>query len=144
MPILADPRQEAFCLNLVKGMGVTDAHEAAGYKRNSGNAARLKAEQRIQSRLTELQERAAEHAVLTRADILNGLASNARNAEKAGQFAASNQALQLYGKELGMFVDRRMNFDKTLDTLTEAEIRQLLNLTPEEVDKLVEDSRSGS
>ena len=59
---LPSVKYERFCRFLFEGMGVEDAFEKAGFKRNSGNAFRLKADERIVKRLRELHEQAARVA----------------------------------------------------------------------------------
>ncbi len=56
MPALKNRRWELYAVNLAKGgLSDTDAHEAAGYKRNRCNAGRLKTNENIQSRVMELK-----------------------------------------------------------------------------------------
>jgi phage terminase small subunit len=52
---LKNPRHERFVQFLLEGESATDAHEHAGYTRDDGNAARLRANPRVVERLTELQ-----------------------------------------------------------------------------------------
>jgi hypothetical protein len=57
--------------------------------------------------------------------VLEQLIDNADKAKKAGDFGPSNQALNLIGKELGMFVERsenvNINHDVSDSPLTENE-----------------------
>jgi hypothetical protein len=63
------PRHEAFVQLVAKGESWTDAFEHAGFVRSSKNAARLAGRADVKARLAELQERAAEKAVISAADI---------------------------------------------------------------------------
>jgi hypothetical protein len=47
--------------------------------------------------------------MLSREWVLERLVDNAKAAREAGDFGPSNQALNLLGKELGMFVERTEN-----------------------------------
>jgi phage terminase small subunit len=102
MPVLRNQRHERFAQELAKGCTVDQAYQAAGFKANRGNASRLNAVESVSARVRELQGEAAEIAVLDRAFVLRRLMKNADHEE--GHVA--NKALELLGKELGMFVDR--------------------------------------
>jgi hypothetical protein len=59
MPILNNPRHEAFAQALARGMSATAAYVEAGYKASTGNASTLKAGQSISQRVAELQDQQA-------------------------------------------------------------------------------------
>lgn len=108
MAVLSNQRHEAFAQGLAKGLTADEAYKQAGFKPNRGNASTLKAKQNIQARVAELQGMAAERVVVDREWVLAKLVENATNTQETNP-SASNQALQLIGKELGMFVDRSEN-----------------------------------
>ena len=54
MPLLRNPRHEAFAQNLAKGMSAAAAYRKAGYKPNRGNAVRMNANESIKARVREL------------------------------------------------------------------------------------------
>lgn len=124
MSVLENPRHEAFAQALAKGNTADEAYIQAGYAENRGNATRLKANESIQRRVAELQGMAADRVVVDREWVLAKLIENAKNTQESNP-AASNKALELIGKELGMFVDRseniNTNFTISSDPLTEAE-----------------------
>lgn len=126
MGFLKNVRHEKFAQHLAKGMSADAAYEKAGYSANRGNATRLKANERLQARVAELQKKTEQVAVLTRADVLRELADNAVEAKKLGQLSARNQALSLYGKELGMFVDRRLLGVTRIGDMNEEELLEFL------------------
>lgn len=133
MPILSDPRHERFAQNLAAGMKQGEAYEKAGFKANRGNAARLNADENIRTRVAEIlrgretflqdvSKVAVEKTGLTKAWVLDRLRENADRAmtsepvrdhdgnptgEYTYQGNVANRALELIGKELGMFVDRK-------------------------------------
>ena len=120
MPALSNPRHERFCQELAKGKSATEAYGLAGYKPNSGNAATLKAEQSILDRVADLiaehaeahrqaTQMATERLSIDREWVLAQLVENAGLAKQQGDIGPSNQALNLIGKELGMFVERTEN-----------------------------------
>lgn len=108
MAVLSNQRHEAFAQALAKGLTADEAYKQAGFKPNRGNASTLKAKKNIQARVAELQGMAAERVVVDREWVLAKLVENATNTQETNP-SASNQALQLIGKELGMFVDRSEN-----------------------------------
>lgn len=73
MPVLKNPKHEAFAQGLAKGLTADEAYESAGYSRNRGNATRLKANESVVKRVEELQGRIAEKAEWTAADRLEAL-----------------------------------------------------------------------
>jgi hypothetical protein len=56
MPILTNPRHEAFAQALARGEPAVKAYVEAGYKENRHNAATLARKQHILTRVGELQE----------------------------------------------------------------------------------------
>jgi phage terminase small subunit len=132
MPALQNPKHERFAQELAKGLAADKAYEAAGFKPNRGNAATLKQKQNISNRVTELlAERETIHAqataeaiksaALTKEWVIETLMENVAramqaasvkndNGESIGEYqyqgSVANKALELLGKELGMFVDR--------------------------------------
>ena len=113
--------------------GEPAAYALAGFKPNSGNASTLKRRDAILKRVDEIlrtRQRVEAEATalavkktgLTKAWVLERLQMNAERAlqvravvdsagKPTGQFkydgSVANRALELIGKELGMFVDRR-------------------------------------
>src|SRR5262245_1003515 len=122
MPVLPNNKHELFAQGLAKGLSADAAYEQASYKPNRGNAARLKANESISRRVKELQEAAAEKVVLTKQWVLDRLKEVVeramqvepvldREGNPTGEYAfqgnVANKALELIGKELGMFTGRR-------------------------------------
>jgi phage terminase small subunit len=126
MSILQNPRHERFAQELAAGKSQADAYETAGYKGDRTAASRLSTNVNVQDRVAELQGRAAEGVVLTRQWVIERLVENANRAmqaeavtdsdgESTGEYryegSVANRALELLGKELGMFVDRTENMN---------------------------------
>jgi phage terminase small subunit len=134
MPALENPKHERFAQELAKGKTADEAYVIAGYKRNRGNASTLKQDQSILARVTDLlSEREVIHAqatadaikstALTKEWVIETLKENVARAmqatpvrtndegEPSGEYqyqgSVANRALELLGKELGMFVDRK-------------------------------------
>jgi phage terminase small subunit len=124
MPVLDNQRHEAFAQALAKGKSATEAYTEAGYKADRGAASRMSANVNVSARVTELQSMAAERVVLSREWIIAKLVENATKTQESNP-SASNKALELLGKEIGMFVDRsenvNHNYEISDEPLTEAE-----------------------
>lgn len=106
MPVLSNPRHERFAQELAKGKTADEAYEAAGYAANRGNATRLKANESVLKRLSELQSRTAERAVVT-AESLIAEAEEIRGAAfRAGVYAAAIAAVKEKGVLAGVRVEK--------------------------------------
>lgn len=127
---LSNPRHERFAQELANGKTAEEAHRIAGFKPNRGNAATLKQNQSILYRVAEiLAEREAIHgqataeaiksAGLSKEWVIERLIQNVERSMQATppigedgkptgdyqyQGSVANKALELLGKELGMFV----------------------------------------
>jgi phage terminase small subunit len=132
MPILCNPRHERFAQELANGVSATEAYERAGFARNRVSAHRLKQKPNIGERVSELLKeredinaqataKAIEKTALTKEWVIERLIENAnramqnvpvldRNGRPTGEYRyegqVANKALELLGKEIGMFVDR--------------------------------------
>jgi hypothetical protein len=129
MPALANPKHERFAQEVVKGSSASAAYRTV-YDVKKGNAAdasasRLLKSDKVAARVAELQERKSDDVMLSAQWVIEQLIDNATKAKMQGDFGPSNQALQLLGKELGMFVERtenvNLNHDISPEPLTETE-----------------------
>jgi hypothetical protein len=118
MGVLTNGKHEVFAREIVRGTPITKAYVVAGYPANRGNASRLRLHEGIKARIEELQGQktaAVELATLTAAEkagldhfwVMRSLRRNATVAARRGDTAASNRAVELIGKHLNMFVDRK-------------------------------------
>lgn len=119
---LENAKWERFCQGVADGLSADEAYSAAGYKPNRNNASRLKANEIIQARISALLGSMAHKVVVSKAWVLEKLVANV---ERAMQYEAvkdedgnvvgdyhyqggvANRALELLGKEIGMFVERK-------------------------------------
>jgi hypothetical protein len=141
MPALTNPKHERMAQELANGKSADAAYVTAGYKPNHGNAGALRQKQYISIRVAELlaeresiQAQATADAVksvgLTKAWVIETLMENVAKAMQAkamtnddgdsiGEFqyqgSVANKALELLGKEMGMFVDRSINENVNTD-----------------------------
>lgn len=120
MARLPNERNELYARHRAKGMNAAKAAVAAGYAPGSSTQ-HLETDPDVMARIEELfeeqkaqreqQRLAAVEAAkvvgqmtgVSRAFVIQKLAENAQNAAADGQFKDSNYALELIGKDLGMF-----------------------------------------
>lgn len=142
MPILPNPRHERFAQELATGKSADEAYQEAGYSPARQNASRLMANDTIRARVAELQQRIVDGIVLSRQWVIEELIDNVKRAKQAtavtdadgnviGEYryegSVANKALELLGKEVGMFVERqergkpgdfeKMNADELRDSI---------------------------
>lgn len=92
MAPLTNPRHERFALALFEGKSADEAYVTAGYSENRGNASRLKANESIQTRLTELQQSVAKEKEVTVASLLQELEEARERATTKDQMSAAVRA----------------------------------------------------
>jgi hypothetical protein len=118
MGVLTNGKHEVFAQEIARGTPITKAYVIAGYPANRGNASRLRLHEGVKARIAELRSQktaAVELAQLTAAEkagvdqfwVLRNLRRNAVMAMRAGDRAAAARSIELIGKHLGLFVDRK-------------------------------------
>ena len=124
---LTNTKHEMFCQRMALGDNQTEAAKIAGYAASCATVQghKLMRKPLIQQRVQYLRNRtsdvAIERVVLSKSEVLQNLRSVIRIAlgedqvpGKSGEdvphidLAAANRALELTGKELGMFVERKI------------------------------------
>jgi hypothetical protein len=128
MPILENPRHEAFARELAKGKSATEAYEVAGFKPDRKNAHRLTTNDGVMTRIAELQHRAACRAVVT-VESLIAEAEEARIlAMKNGQIGAAVSAVTAKAKLAGLWLEKRENLNRIdPDQLSDARLMELID-----------------
>lgn len=152
LPLTSTARREKFAQEIAAGKTQLEAAKIAGYRPNAANAGRIAKQPLVAARVANIlaersergraaTERAAEALALDRGWVLANLKENALRASRevpvldakgkpTGEYrydgAVVNRALELIGKELGMFIERRetVNFygnlsDNELDAAIE-------------------------
>lgn len=132
MPTLSNAKHERFAQGIASGLTQEQAYEQAGYVPDRSAASRLYANVSIRQRVSEILSpgadlitesvvEGAERVHLTKQWVLDRLIENASRAMQAvpvmskdgptGEYkydgSVANRSLELLGKELGMFVDRK-------------------------------------
>jgi hypothetical protein len=106
MGILTNPRHERFVQALAEGKSADEAYQLAGYRANRGNAARMKANESILTRLSEIQSAVAKKTAITIESICAELDEANAVAKAKGQAAAMVSAATLRAKLAGLMVER--------------------------------------
>jgi len=132
MPALENPRYELVAQFVASGKTQADAYRLAGFtaKNAAANASRLiTTHPEIRERIDELVARTAKGINLEPVWVLEKLIENALAAMTEGQRGPANRALELLGKQIGMFVDKKEIRAGNLDGIPAdrlEELRQLL------------------
>ena len=106
MAPLHNQRWERFAIGLFEGLSADEAFVKAGYSKNRGNASRLKSNEIISARLSELQSEAASNSKVTVESICRELDEANMVAKAKGQAAAMVSAATLRAKLAGLMVER--------------------------------------
>jgi len=125
MPILANPKHEAFAQARVQGKTADESYIAAGYKPHRGNAHRLSTNESMVARVKELQSASVERTLVTVESLTQELEDIRVAAKSSGQNAAAVSAVMGKAKLHGLLVDK-----------LEADItHHLTNLSDEELER---------
>ncbi len=145
MPILRNQRHEAFCRAMAQGKTATEAMEAAGLK-DPRNSSRLtkndEIRQRIDELVTKIEERVVEKTALTKEWIIDRLVENTnramqvvqvldRDGRPTGEYQyqgnVANKALELLGREKGMFNEAPSRDREAVLRLPDSELMEVLS-----------------
>jgi phage terminase small subunit len=105
--------QERFCQLIVQGTKQDAAVVESGVSKSKNPAtnrmagSRLAARPKIKLRIAEIRAMVLEHVVVDQAWVTNKLVENTLAAMSEGKRADANRGLELLGKTLSMFVDRK-------------------------------------
>lgn len=153
MPILTNPKHEVFAQEVARGKSASEAYRTAAGTNNRRYASELGQRPDIQGRVAELlaareeviSEAAAvaiQETALTKEWIIGMLKQNVERAmtveavrdaegQPTGEYkyngAVANRALELLGKERGMFIDRsEVGLPGEFERLDDVELRDRL------------------
>ena len=117
-------KQEAFCREFLVDLCGTRAAVRAGYAEFGARTegARLLAKANIQARIAEFQAERSRRTDIKADDVLCRLAREADAGDLAEPNSARIRAIELLGKHVGMFVDRKQIAIKPLELWTEEDI----------------------
>jgi phage terminase small subunit len=127
VPILDNSRWERFCNFLAQGEDITDAHEHAGYKRNTGNASTLFANPSVQARLKEIKAELARNTVVTAESPIQQAEEVRMCAMERGQLSAAIAAIKEIGVLSGARIERsEVGAPCEFDQLTNQELERAI------------------
>jgi hypothetical protein len=106
MGAIPNIRQERFARLVVKGLPPFRAYPEAGYKFNEANPYRLKGNERVKSRISELQRAAQMRTINTVESIADELDEARKLAASIEQPSAMVAATTAKAKLLGLMIDR--------------------------------------
>ena len=126
MPALKNDRHERFAQGLAKGLSADEAYREAGYKPNRGNAIRLKANENVLKRLSELQEQNARKTAVTVQSLTEELEEARGLALSEKQSSAAVSATMGKAKLHGFAVEKRHHSGTVaLVTITPDQLKEL-------------------
>jgi phage terminase small subunit len=164
--LINNPRHERFAQELAKGRSASEAYVAAGFKANRAGASRLQHKTSVSQRVHELlaksrhieeaaTQTAADALAIDRQWIMDRLKENVERALQAvqpldaegkpsGEYkydgAVANRALELLGREIGMFIERReVGKPGSFEDLNAQERDKLLEFLDKELEARSED-----
>jgi Terminase small subunit len=124
MPVLANPKHEAFCQARVSGKTQDEAYIEAGYSPNRSNARRLTTIEHIASRIRELEAKVADRFEITAELISKRLEEDREFARKCKVPSAAVQATVALGKLAGLFIEKSsVSVTHNYALMTEEELR---------------------
>lgn len=102
------PKQRRFVEEYLVDLNATQAAIRAGYSARSADVtgSRLLANAKISTAVQAGQAARSKRTNVSQDWIIEHLRANVDEAKSALQYSASNKALELLGKHLGMFVDK--------------------------------------
>jgi hypothetical protein len=107
MPVLKNTKHERFAQELAKGISASQAYVNAGYKPHHDNPSRLRGDEGIQARVTELQQRASKSVDITIASLTKMYLEDRKLATELGQASAAKGCLDSLAKLHGLMIDRK-------------------------------------
>jgi hypothetical protein len=123
MGVIRNTKHEAFAQALARGENAVIAYVLVGYKEHHQNAYRLAQHDAVRARVDEILMRkdaafersnikAAHAAAVDKTWVMKRMVREAENADRASERV---RALELVGKELGMFINRSVSLDISAD-----------------------------
>jgi hypothetical protein len=104
---LENQRHELFCQAIAKGETTSKAYQIAGFRASRSNAARLRADERVQLRVQELQQASADGCQITVQSICEELDQAIAIAKSKNQAQPLVNAAALRAKLAGLGIERQ-------------------------------------
>ena len=124
------PRQAAFCRHMLEpGITATEAARKAGYSPSyvDRQATQLLVNPLVSAKIASLRADAEHEAVVSRADVLRGLHTEAQLYGEGSSHSARVTAWAHLGKHLGMFTERQeITLKRDPREMSKAELEEYL------------------
>ena len=128
MPVLDNPKWELAAQEVAKGKTQLEAIETAGYAPHDSNASRLIGNDKVKSRIRELQEQAAMSISITLEGQIDKLERLLLKAEESKQYSAAIAAATRQSELKGLHVQKLAVGDaSSFESMTDDELRQFIN-----------------
>ena len=130
--IFLKAQQELFAQGIADGKPATHAYRAAGYSCKNDKVAeacssRLLGNAKVRARIDELLAQKARAVGIDKKWVLEQLLQQYDRAKEfANGLPAANKALELIGKEIGMFVDRKVTLTSKLEGMSDEQLDDLV------------------
>jgi nitroreductase len=125
MPVLDNPKWGLAAQEVAKGKTQLEAIEAAGYAPHDSNAARLIGNDRVKSRIRELQEQAAMSISITLEGQIAKLEEVLKESRLLKQCSAAIAAIREQNELAGLRVQRtELKTVDQFDSMSDEELRQ--------------------
>jgi phage terminase small subunit len=128
MPVLTNPKHERFAQELAKGKTATEAYALAGYNPSEQNAHRLTRNDKVRTRISEIQNRAVIRTEITLASLMEEAGEIQAAAQADKQYSAATAALTAKAKLAGLWVDKAENTNRNVDPsrVSDAELAEVI------------------
>lgn len=139
MPVLKNPKHELFAQALSQGISGRKAYQGAGYHCGDAVAdsasSRLSRNVKVQKRVAELMEKAADSVVLTKSWVIQETIKLRQAAQDAGCYGPAAKCMELLGREVYAFIERKEvgepgEFDRLSDNDLRAAATEILASLP--------------
>ena len=125
MPVLDNPKWELAAQEVAKGKTQLEAIETAGYAPHDSNASRLIGNDKVKSRIRELQEQAAMSISITLEGQIAKLEDLLQQAKALKQIAAGVSAIDKQNELMGFKIQRvESKRVDAFENMTDDELRQ--------------------
>ena len=124
MPVLDNPKWELAAQEVAKGKTQLEAIETAGYAPHDSNASRLIGNDKVKSRIRELQEQAAMSISITLEGQIDKLERLLLKAEESKQYSAAIAAATRQSELKGLHIQKLAVGDaSSFESMTDEELR---------------------
>ena len=128
MPALKNHKHEWFAQALAKGKSQAEAYSDAGYTPSEPNASRLTRNDKVQKRVSEIQERSIVRTEITLASLIQEAGDIQEAAKADKQYSAATAALTAKAKLAGLWIEKAENTNRNVNAaeVSDAELAAVI------------------